>query len=451
MKKKLQFLLFIVMSTMAPAQKYVGGDISLLTKYEQNGAKYYDLEDKSIDNMLGFFKSQGMNSMRVRLFVDPSKATRTEKGQGVCQDLDYVKALGKRIKEAGFSLILDFHYSDTWADPGKQWTPDAWTDLTDEELYAKIYDYTKECLQAMKDAGAEPDFIQTGNEISYGMLWGKAVILEDTYNESKGEGKTVYDDHVASHKKCYSNSPEENWIRFYNLLKKAGEACKEVCPNAKIILHTERVADPNYLTDYYKKMKDNGVNFDIIGLSYYPYFHGGLNQLETALNKLESDHADKDIMILETNYYYAWQPAKGKGVDYDFSSTWPITPAGQQAFTKDLITKLNTHPHVIGLYWWAMECSENGLDWATKRVTDGWCNTSLFNDTNTTDTGYPAGKVMPAVTELKNFVGDDTGVNTTVIQRTADDTWYTLDGRRLNGKPIAKGLYICNGRKVLKQ
>ena len=449
--KKLILLLFMMLTTMVSAQKYVGGDISLLTRYEENGAKYYDLENKSITNMLGFFKLQGLNSMRVRLFVDPTKATRTEKGQGVCQDLDYVKALGKRIKDAGFSLLLDFHYSDTWADPGKQWTPDAWKNLSDEQLYTKIYDYTKECLQAMKAAGAEPDFIQTGNEISYGMLWGASVIKKDTYNESTGKGETVYDDNVASHKKCYSNSPASNWTRFYNLLKKAGEACKEVCPDAKIILHTERVNDPSYLTGYYQKMKDNGVNFDIIGLSYYPYFHNGLNQLEKALNRLETDHADKNVMIVETNYYYVWQPQKGNGIDYDFSSTWPITPAGQQAYTKDLIEKLNNHSNVTGLYWWAMECSENGLDWATKRVTDGWSNTSLFNDSNTSDTGYPAGKAMPAITELKNFLNGSAGISdaqrsTINVQRS---TFYDLQGRQLSGKPSRRGIYIHNGRKIV--
>lgn len=442
------------MTTMAPAQKYVGGDISLLTKYEENGTKYYDLEGKGIsDDMLGFFKSQGLNAMRVRLFVDPSKATRTEKGQGVCQDLDYVKALGKRIKDAGLSLLLDFHYSDTWADPAKQWTPDAWKDLSDEQLYTKIYDYTKECLQAMKDAGAEPDFIQTGNEISYGMLWGAAVIKKDTYNESTGKGETVYDDNVASHKKCYSNSPASNWTRFYNLLKKAGEACQEVCPKAKIILHTERVEDPTYLTGYYQKMKDNGVNFDMIGLSYYPYFHNGLNQLETALNRLETDHADKDLMIVETNYYYVWQPQKGNGIDYDFSTTWPITPAGQQAYTKDLIEKLNNHPKVIGLFWWAMECSENGLNWATKRVTDGWNNTSLFNDSNTSDTGYPAGKVMPAIAELKTFLDGSAGIKLVngsgVTDNGHSDKWYTIDGRQLSGKPSQRGVYIFNNQKIV--
>ena len=168
MKKLLLIILLVCTVLHVAAQKYVGGDISLLTKYETNGAKYYDLNGNSITNMLGFFKEQGLNSMRVRLFVDPSKSG----DRAACQDLEYVKALGKRIKDNGMSFVLDFHYSDTWADPAKQWTPDAWKSLSDADLYTKIYDYTKESLQALVDGGATPDFIQIGNEISYGMLWG---------------------------------------------------------------------------------------------------------------------------------------------------------------------------------------------------------------------------------------------------------------------------------------
>lgn len=111
--------------------------------------------------------------MRVRLFVNPENASATDKGQGVCQNLDFVKKLAKRIKTAGMSLILDFHYSDSWADPAKQWTPKDWEQLNDEGLYTEIYKYTADVLKELVKIGATPDFIQTGNEISYGMLWGK--------------------------------------------------------------------------------------------------------------------------------------------------------------------------------------------------------------------------------------------------------------------------------------
>ena len=104
----------------ASAQKYVGGDISLLPKYEQAIAKYYDKDGATIAAPLDFFKQEGMNAMRLRLFVSPDKNTGVDKDVNVCQDIEYVKTLGKRIKDAGFKLMLDFHYSDTWADPVKE-------------------------------------------------------------------------------------------------------------------------------------------------------------------------------------------------------------------------------------------------------------------------------------------------------------------------------------------
>ena len=154
-------LLSILLATAITAvgQKYVGGDISMLTKYENAGVVYKDKNNKTVQP-LTFFKEQGLNAMRVRLFVDPSQ----DNDKAVCQDLDYVKALGKRIKDQGMAFLLDFHYSDTWADPAKQWTPNAWKDLSNEQLCEQIYTYTKDCLQQLKDAGAAPDFIQTGND-----------------------------------------------------------------------------------------------------------------------------------------------------------------------------------------------------------------------------------------------------------------------------------------------
>ena len=188
--------------------------MSMLPKYEAANTAYKDMQGNRIDNLLDFVKNEaGFNIIRLRLFVNPTGAT------GVVQDLNYVKTFGKRIKNAGLKLMLDFHYSDSWADPSNQWTPEAWTNLSDEELYQKIYDYTKACLEAMNEAGATPDFIQTGNEISYGMLWG---------DKKNGQGK-----------RCYTSS-DANWPRFRSLLTQAGKACREVCPDAKIIIHTER-------------------------------------------------------------------------------------------------------------------------------------------------------------------------------------------------------------------
>ena len=421
MKKLLLAFVFGAFALTSHAQQhYVGGDISLLPTYEANGAWYMDGNNERITDMLGYLKAQGLNSLRVRLFVDPSKATADEKGQGVRQDLEYVKTLGQRIKAAGFSLLLDFHYSDTWADPKQQITPESWQGLTDDQLKTKIYDYTKDCLQQMVAAGATPDFIQTGNEISYGMLWGAR-------DASSSQLKKAYPDDAPS------------WNRLLGLLGQAAAACREVCPQAKLILHSEFVRNISLLQKFYKGL--NSADYDIVGLSYYPYYHGGLSQLELALNWL-ANNIDKDVMIVETGYYYAWQPTD---ISYDLSSTWPVTPAGQQQFTKDLIAKLKAYNRVTGLYWWFMEACENGLDWNTKRVTDKWYNASLFNDTDNSIWGY--GQVMPAMQELKAFAEGTSGVGSVTVTR-RDGHWYNLQGMRYDAQPQRRGLYIVDGKKV---
>ncbi len=358
----------------APAtMKFRGGDVSLLTRYEENGANYMEVNGTKITNMLSFFKQQGWNALRVRLFVDPSLASSSDKGQGVCQDLSYVVALGQRIKRAGFQFLLDFHYSDSWADPAKQFTPSAWSSLTANELYTKIYDYTKEALQQLVAADATPDFIQTGNEISYGMLWGSSSAT------------------ASSLKKCYTSSTD-NWTYFTTLLKQAGKACREVCPKAKIIIHTERAGQSSVLNAFYDRMKSYEVDYDIIGLSYYPYYHGTLTTLKNNLQSLSSTFSDKKIMIVETGYYHAWQPSD---VSYDLSSTYPITAEGQKQFTDALIETLNSVNNVNGLFWWWPEANEYGLNWSTKRVTDNWYNAGLWDN--------QTGKALPALYELKRF------------------------------------------------
>lgn len=396
---------------MADAQKYVGGDISMLTKYEEAGVVYKDKNGNTVSDVLAFFHQEGLNTMRVRLFVDPSK----DNDKAVCQDIDYVKALGKRIKDAGMKLILDFHYSDTWADPAKQWTPDAWKSLSDEQLYDKIYEYTKESLDQMIKAGATPDFIQTGNEISFGMLWG---------TESKAGNNDI--------NRCYINSSDANWTRFFKLLKNAGKACREMCPQAKIIIHSERTTQPNVLTDYYDRMKDASIDFDIIGLSYYPAYHKDLGTLERALTSLENKNFGKDIMIVETGYCYAW--ALGD-TDYDYTATYPYTEEGQRQFTADLITKLQAHESVKGLFWWWIE--DNG----NKNVTSKWWNASLYNH----DTGKP----YAAFYELKNFNGGITGMSPFTTDNKTDEVWYMLNGRKLTSKPSTEGIYIKNGKKII--
>lgn len=354
-----------------PALKYVGGDISLLPKYEEQGAQFKDKNGNAITDLVSFVREQGWNTIRVRLFVDPVKGqaiTDDVNKKEVVQDLDFVTTLGKRIKDAGMLFMLDFHYSDTYADPSKQWTPQDWQSLNDDQLKTKLYEYTRDCLQQLKDNGAAPDFIQTGNEISYGMLWG-----------AKG----------TSANRCYSTSSADNWNRFFDLLREASKACREVCPQAKIILHSERVPKVNVLTDYFDRMKEAQIDFDIIGLSYYPYFHGALSVLENTLTTLENKKYGKDIQIVETGYPWKWVVP---GTTTDLQSTYPYSNEGQKKYTTDLISLLKSHPQVNGLSWWWAEANAKG---ATGNLNTDWYNASLF-DNNT-------GKALDALYELQSF------------------------------------------------
>ncbi|MDD5895377.1 MAG: glycosyl hydrolase 53 family protein, partial [Prevotellaceae bacterium] len=135
-------------------ERLLGGDASLLPSYEQKGTVYRDAEGNAV-GALDFFKQNGWDCIRVRLFVDPSKAPGINKGEGVCQDIDYVARFGKQIKQKGMKLMLDFHYSDTWADPGKQFIPHQWATHTEEALCDSVYAHTKASLMRMKAAGAE--------------------------------------------------------------------------------------------------------------------------------------------------------------------------------------------------------------------------------------------------------------------------------------------------------
>ena len=430
MKHTLLIALLGICFMGASAQKYVGGDISLLPKYEQAKAKYYDKDGATIAAPLDFFKQEGMNAMRLRLFVSPDKNTGVDKDVNVCQDIEYVKTLGKRIKDAGFKLMLDFHYSDTWADPGKQWTPTDWAKLSDAELQQKLYDYTKDVLQQMKAAGAEPDMIQTGNEISYGMLWGTRAAVGASNNGTN---------------RCWPSSPAANWTRFTNLLKQAIKACREECPQAKIIIHTERTSvsqqndNRNYaaLSNFYKKMKAADIDYDIIGLSYYPYFHGTISELEGAIKVLERDYADKEIMVVEFGYPYAWE-VPGTTYKYpNYFSKYAYSDEGQKTMTADVIAMLNKHKNVNGLFWWWMEY--NAKD---SKLSESWYNAPLF-DSRT-------GKATSALYELKNFVNDPTAISHVTTDKAAakDAAWYTLDGKKVD-KPGKRNVYINNHRKIV--
>lgn len=399
--------LLLVGSIAAHAvNKFVGGDISLLTKYEQHGAIYYNENGARITNMLNYLESAGMNAMRVRLFVDPSKAGAEDQGEGVCQDLPYVLALGQRIKSAGFHLLLDIHYSDTWTDPGQHSTPASWT--VTSALADSVYSYTKRVLNAMIDAGARPDFIQVGNEVTYGMMWPTGHCYPSGANYGTGTFST-----------------------FANYLKQGIKACREVCPDSEIVIHTEMGRASNVIA-FYETLKGYTTDYDIIGLSYYPYWHGDLSVLDNLLTTLESSHPSKKIQIVETGYPHAYYPS---GASYDLQSTWPATEAGQKAFTQQLVALLNGHDNVNGLYWWFPEANEYGINY-TNSVTTDWYNCGWWDN--------ETGQVMDALFEMPAFLdgsGDEPSDSVDVYIVGGEGTW-SLEQPLGKMKNMGDGNYV---------
>ncbi len=399
------------MTLAATAQKYVGGDLSVLLKYEEQKATYLDKDGKAIADVLAFVKEQGWNTVRVRLFADPSKDT----DKNVCQDIEYVKSLGKRIKAAGLCFMLDFHYSDTWADPEHQTMPLEWG-MINTPAFEYIYTYTKTNLEALVAAAATPDFIQIGNEISFGMLW-------DGCKVSANSNWTAYED--------------TNWDHFSTALKNASKACREMCPEAKIVIHTEQCANnPTLDVAFFKRIQQYDIDYDIIGTSYYPYFKGPLANLDKGLSELEKNFPDKQIQLVETGYPSKWEV---EGSTYDYTKTYPYSHEGQRQYAADLIATLEKHPQVNGLSWWYAEANAKGC---TGSLAEGWYNASLFDN--------ETGRALPALYELKAFDDGSTGIGSISADRQqADDTWYSLSGRRLEGRPQQKGLYINQQKKKI--
>lgn len=348
-------------------ERLVGGDISMITKYEQNGAIYKDRNGNTISNILPYFGEQGWNAMRVRLFVNPENASSSDKEEGVIQDLPYVKALGKRIKDAGYALVLDLHYSDSWADPGKQTVPAAWSGASVDDLQDSVYNYTKRVMQEMIAAGARPDFIQLGNEITGGMLWPTGQVYPTGGAPDGG-----------------------SWENFAAYQHSASTAVRETSPETKIILHVE-MHNINQPGGFFGNCESYGVDYDVMGLSYYSAYHGTFANLNAVLNKMEAA-SSKPIMIMECGYGYAWALP---GTNYDLTATYPYSNEGQKNFTVAMIAALKQHSRVKGLFWWWPEANEFNIPWSN-HVTGSWWNGSLFNNNN--------GIAQDALYEMKQFI-----------------------------------------------
>ena len=247
-------------------EKIIGADISFLPQLEAEGIKF-SVDGKQND-AIKILKEHGFNYIRLRIFYDPTTDSGYSK-PGYC-GLEQTKAMAKRIKAAGMKFLLDFHYSDTWADPGKQFKPETWKNLSFTDLTKALHDYTRDVLTQLQTQGTLPDMVQIGNEINHGILW--------------DDGNIVHLDNLAT------------------LLKAGIAATREVSTSIKVMLHIADGGQNDESRYFFDNMISRGVVFDIIGQSYYPQWHGTLEQLKSNLNDLSARYA-QPVIVAEYTYH----------------------------------------------------------------------------------------------------------------------------------------------------
>lgn len=301
--------LLLALCAAAQAQSYaIGADLSFLGSSEQHGMVFKD--EGVTKPCLEILKDHGYNWVRLRIFVHSTQLPN---------DLPYTITLAKRAKQLGYRFLLDFHYSDTWADPGKQFIPAEWQGKTHAELVQAVFDYSRDTISAFRDAGVLPDMVQIGNEITNGMLW--------------PDGKLP-----------------DNWDHFAELVQ-AGingvDAGRGNGMRPHIMIHIDRGGDPARTGVFFDKLLSYGVPFDVIGQSYYPWWQGSLMQLHDNLRFMAKRYG-KEIIVVETAY--DWKPANYVGKPAPF----PETPEGQRAFLDELNRVVMQTPDGLGggIFWW---------------------------------------------------------------------------------------------------
>lgn len=213
------------------AQLWLGADISGVSADEAHGRTFYDKDGNEAD-LFALMKDYGMNAIRLRVWVNPK--------DGFCSPSDVLE-MARRAQDVGLPVMIDFHYSDWWADPGKQNIPEAWKDMSVEEMSSALYDHTRETLELLRDNGIEVPWVQVGNETTHGFLWPVGRIEENPQN--------------------------------YAMLTQAGyDAVKEVYPDAQVIVHLDNGFDADLYDRVFDILQENGTRWDIIGMSVYPYW-----------------------------------------------------------------------------------------------------------------------------------------------------------------------------------
>ena len=302
-----------------------GADISALERIEQAGGVFRVAGQAG--DAIAILRARGSNLFRLRLFVNPDHSDVQ------VNDLDYTVRLAVRVKAAGAKLLLDLHYSDTWADPGHQTTPAAWASLGIDSIERQVETYSAGVITRLKGAGALPDIVQVGNEIDAGMLW------------PLGRVGGTYD------------TPTQ-WDQFTRLLKAGIRGVRSALgagDSVRILLHYSQGGSSGGTQWFFDRVVASGVPFDLIGLSYYPWWHGTLASLQANL-RASALRYDRDVMVVETTHPWragGWED----GATNLAAMTWGTSPQGQAQFLRDVLDAVATVPggRGIGVVWWYPE------------------------------------------------------------------------------------------------
>lgn len=303
---------------------------------------------------MGILKNSGMNYVRLKVWVNPADGYN---------DKAHVLAMAKRAKALGMKVLVDFHYSDAWADPGKQIKPAAWAGHSYTQLKSDVYNHTYDVLNALKAQGTTADMVQIGNETNAGMLW--------------PEGST------------------DNWSQLAGLLTSGADAAKAVSSGTKVALHLAKGGDNAGTRWWFDNAVARNVPFDVIALSYYGYWHGSLADLQTNLDDAAARYG-KPVLVAETAYAHTLADADGLENNVatadQLVTGYPATPAGQAANLRDVMNVVEAVPNGRGLgavYWEPAWTAATGSGWDPADPSSGnaWENQAVF-DYN--------GKLLPA-------------------------------------------------------
>jgi arabinogalactan endo-1,4-beta-galactosidase len=305
----LMIFLIVAFNLTLKAQEFaIGADLSFLKAAESTGFQFKD--NGQAKPGLEIFKDHGYNWIRLRLFNNPTDLPN---------NLDYTIALAKEAKKLGYKFLLDFHYSDTWADPQKQYMPKAWEGKSMDELIKAVSDYTREVMVKFGQAGVYPDMVQPGNEVINGMMWPVGKI-------------------------------PENWDNFALLLRVSIDAIYSASkdyPRPLIMIHIDQGGNKEKTRYFFDKINEYGIGYDVIGQSYYPWWHGSLLDLRENMAFMAHEYK-KPIMLVEVAYCsepteYTTKPGP-----------FPETPEGQKEFLEEVTRIVMETPGNLGagIMWW---------------------------------------------------------------------------------------------------